>query len=390
MTDTSQASYLNAEQIFDQTARENGLEAYVEDGIRQRFLDLVAKFNAIGKVPGDRVPGAIEDMKKAVKIRLQVARDWIEHPEILEEEIVQPLFVIGNGRAGTTLTQSLLTLNEGHRTPRFMDAQHPSPPRGLDPEADAAARRAADDYVDFTISREPGLLVSHPYHDRGGMAEAEDEYIYSIDFNIVYPLHFQNVPTVPPTQAAADPLAAFEFHKNMLKQLQWKTPTKRWVGKGIRHQYLAGPLLQTFPDAICVWIHGSPEDLVPSYLKITELVYRPIKGSLYSLNVDNVVAGLKAGTDKILNDPVINDSRISHVRFSDMVKDPVAVIANVYESRGLSFTAEYEKRIRDWLADPANRVDRHGRFSHSAEEYGLDPAELKRLFADYRERFLES
>jgi sulfotransferase family protein len=382
------AAYLDAGQIFDQTARETQLQDYADQQIRARFIDLVDQFNSLGKVPGDSLAAAIGDMKRAVTIRLQLARDWTEHPEILEQNIVQPIFILGNGRAGTTLSQSLLSLDEGHRTPRFMDAQCPSPPRGLDRAADAAARRTGDAYVDEMLDREPGLLVSHPYHDKGGMAEAEDEYLYSLDFNSVYPLHFQHVPTLPPTQAAADPLAAFAFYRNMLCQLQWKTPTRRWVGKGIRHQYLAGPLLQAFPDAIGVWIHRSPEELIPSYIKITELVYRPIRGSMYSLNVDHLVAGLKAGTDKILNDPAINDPRISHVRFADMVKDPVAVIAGVYETHGLVFTAAYEKRIRDWLADPVNRVDRHGKFRHSAEEYGLDPAELKRLFADYRDRFL--
>jgi hypothetical protein len=126
---------------------------------------------------------------------------------------------------------------------------------------------------------------------------------------------------------------------------------------------------------------------VASLVSVTEFVYRPVNGPLYAITPDQVVAATKAGFDDVLKDPMIDDPRVTHVRFVDMVKDPIAVIAPLYEAQGLTFTKSYEAKLRAWLADPAHRADRHGKFVHSNASYGLDTAELRRLFSDYRERF---
>lgn len=382
-----EACYLDAEEIFDTAAGEYGLERYADAGMRERFVSLVAGFNKVGKIPRDYLLPALADMKQAVVRRLLVARDFAEHPEILEQEVVRPIFVTGNSRAGTTLSQSLFALGDGHRTPRYLDALYPSPPRGMYPRADEMARLAGDDYVASMLEQEPRLAVSHPYWDQGGMAEAEDEFIYAIDFHTIYPLFFRHVPTLPPYPRGGNRLAALQFHKQMLQHLQWKMPTRRWVGKGVIHQYVLATLFEVFPDAIVVWTHRPPEDYMASLLGITEFVYRPINGAFYSITPDQVVAGTKASFDEVLKDPMIDDPRVTHVRFADMVKDPVAVIASVYATHGLGFSADYEARLRQWLADPGHRADRYGKYTYANSDYGLDTADLKRLFANYRERF---
>jgi hypothetical protein len=383
----TEACYLDAEAIFDEAARDYGLERYADDGIRGRFIKLVALFNGVGKVPHEALPPAIADLKHAVVSRLLIARDWAEHPEILQQDVVRPIFVTGSARAGTTFAQSLLALDAGHRTPRYRDCLYPSPPRGLNPRADEMARRGGDAYVAAMLAREPGLLSSHPYHDQGGLAEAEDEFVYSLNFNTLYPLHFFNVPTLPQSPRTRDRLDALRFHANMLRHLQWKTPTGRWVGKGLFHQYVLAALFEVFPDAIVVWTHRPPEDYVASLMAVTEFVYRPVNGAAFAVTADQIVAGTCASLDDVLKDPMVHDPRVTHVRFADMVSDPVAVIAPLYEAHGLTFTAGYEAALRARLADPAHRADRHGKFSHSNSHYGLDTAELKALFADYRERF---
>jgi hypothetical protein len=380
-------SYLNAEEIFDSAAREYGLERYAAPDIRERFVAMVALFNDGGKIPADARLPAIADMTHAVVSRLQIARDWAEHPEILEQTIVRPMFVAGNPRTGSTITQALLALGDGHRTPRYMDALYPSPPRGFDPRADETARQAANAYVATMLRRDSRLLLSHPYFDMGGLAEAEDEFLYSLNFDMAYPLHFMNVPTVPLSGPPRDALGALRFHKNMLRHLQWKTPTVRWVGKGFQHPTVLASLFQVYPDAIVVWTHRRPEEYLPSMVAVTDFVYRPVGGALYTLTAQQLVAGVGANFDRALRDPMIDDPRVSHVRFTDMVKDPIAVIAGLYETHGLEFTASYENRLRQRLSDPAHKVDRHGKFSYTAAEYGLDVDEMTRMFESYRSRF---
>ena len=188
---------LNAQDILHSAAREAGLEDYIDSGIAERFAYMVGLLNAFDSLRDNEYLPAVQQLKEMAAMRLRVARDWALHPEILDEEITQPFFVIGNARAGTTFTQMLLAWDEGHRTPRYRDARHPSPPYGLDPAADAAALAAESAFVRFMLEKSPGMLPAHPYLDQGGNAEAEDEHVYSLDFDLVYPLHLLKVANLP-------------------------------------------------------------------------------------------------------------------------------------------------------------------------------------------------
>src|SRR5690606_1285685 len=255
-------------EILQSAATEAGLEKYIEPGIRERFTYMVGLLNDFDSLKADEYPAAVQELKGFAAMRLRVARDWAQHPEILDEKITQPFFVIGNARTGTTFTQMLLAWDEGHRTPNYCDARNPSPLPGLDSTADAQALAQQDAFVRFMLDKSPSMLQAHPYLDQGGRAEAEDEFVYSLDFDFVYPLHLLNVASLPQTLTPRDPVAALRFHKNMLKQLQWKTPTRRWVGKGVLHQYLAPALLEVYPDAVCFWIHRAPEEFIASLLAL--------------------------------------------------------------------------------------------------------------------------
>jgi hypothetical protein len=378
---------LNAQEILREAAQETGLGRYIGEDMAQRFDYLINLFNEFGSIRENAYPAAVAEIKRYVANRLKVARDWDRYPQILDEKIVQPFFVIGNARAGTTFAQSILTLDEGHRTPCYWDVRNPSPPPGMDSAADAAAHIEAKSFIDYMLEKAPGFLPVHPYFDQEGYTESEDEFLYSLDFNMAYPLHFLKVPTLPQAVPPPDPVQALQFHKNMLRQLQWKMPVRRWVGKGVIHQYLMDPLLEVYPDAVCFWIHRAPEEYIASLLKHMEFQYRPFNGDLYNVEPQSLVDQLKAGVDHFMARPSTDDSRIHHIRFRDFVKNPAAVIAPIYEKSGIPFTSYYEQRIKDRIADPAYRADRYGKFEYSLGEFGLDRKALRDQFKDYCERF---
>ncbi len=85
------------------------------------------------------------------------------------------------------------------------------------------------------------------------------------------------------------------------------------------------------------------------------------------------------------SNPLIDDPRIHHVRYTDFVADPVGTIAGFYEFCGFSLSGPAESAMRDYLAN--NRGDRYGKFIYSADDIGADVDALNREFAPYRERF---
>jgi hypothetical protein len=372
------------DQIFNDCARNLGLERFADVGMKQRFRDLIAMFNDFGSVDDDHLSAAIAQFTHVVGARLKLARDWEEHPEILEQKIVQPFFVIGNARAGTTLAQTVLSLADGHRTPRYWEVRHPSPPPGGVPASDAASREDESDYVRYILAASPRLLQAHPYFDQGPDTEAEDEYLHAFDFHTPYPLPYLKVPSLPQGTTPRDPVAAMRFHKKMWQQLQWQVPTKRWVGKGVVHQYMLPAVLEVYPDAICFWMHRAPEDYIPSLLELLEVQYKPFNRDLYRVVPRDLVNQLRQGVDHILRSESTHDPRIHHIRFNDFVSDRVAVISNIYANHGLEFTDSFHEKI---VRHFDNKVDRYGKFTYSAETYGFTRGELRSMFADYCERF---
>ena len=97
------------------------------------------------------------------------------------------------------------------------------------------------------------------------------------------------------------------------------------------------------------------------------------------------LAATRAGISSTMSNPLVEDPRIHHVRYTDFVADPVGTIAGFYEFCGSGLSTEAARAMRDYLE--SNKGDRYGKFHYSAADIGVDIDELNREFAPYRERF---
>jgi hypothetical protein len=97
------------------------------------------------------------------------------------------------------------------------------------------------------------------------------------------------------------------------------------------------------------------------------------------------LAASRASFKATLNNPLIDDPRIYHVRYPDFVADPVGTIRGFYKHSGVSLTAEAEAAMRAYLKN--NRSDRYGKLSYSTDLIGEDIDALHAEFAPFRARF---
>ncbi len=375
--------YLDEDDIITRNARQAGLSEYLDPELEGRMRWAVSQFNNYGGIREIYYDDAVQQFKALVLNRLNIARDWAEHPGILDQTIEQPFFVIGNARAGTTFTQSVLALGDGCRTPDFRDVITPTPPPGSVTYSRDAADQRAKAFVDYVLRRSPGLLQAHPYFDRLGDSEAEDEFLYSHDFNMIYPLHYLKVPSLPQPGIPADPDGALAFHRNMLKQLQWQRPTERWVGKGVLHQHLMPSLLKTYPDAICFWLHRPPEQYVASLFELLELQYGPFNDGSYKFDPQARLDSLKAGVERYMKLPEFHSSQVHHIPFRKMVADPINTLGGIFEEHGIPFSQAYQQRLKERMASPDFKGDRHGKYHYSLEKFGLTVEQVREMFTEY-------
>lgn len=366
----------------------SGNFAPIDPALEARVACLLDWLNGQGPLPAFRKVEAELQLRKLLAARLRMSADRRRLPGIAEEQIKRPIFVIGFGRTGTTLIHSLLAEDVGARAPLWWHTHEPSPPPGEIPVVTERIESAGRE-VDELLRIAPGLLPLHPYWDKRGLCPIEDEEVLALDFHTAYPSLLYKVPTLALNIEAADPALAYAFHRQFLQHLQWNTGQGHWVTKGIYHQFVLDDLFAAYPDALCIWPHREPAQIWPSILAITAVLYGGITGwamdmaTLGPVFVESIAQSLMA----VVANPLVDDPRIVHVQFEDVVKDPVQTIKQAYRHWEMPFSATFEAKMRAWLAAPANRADRYGRYHYALEPFGLTADMLEAPFEPYRERF---
>jgi hypothetical protein len=159
--------------------------------------------------------------------------------------------------------------------------------------------------------------------------------------------------------------------------------------KGTTHQFLLETLWSEYPDALCIWAHRDPAETYASLLELNSLVNIGLSGHVdRPALAASMLADIQASLDYTLASGALDDPRLAHVRYVDLVADPIGTIERVYECWGLAWTSEHAARMHRWLADPGNRSDRYGKFCYSLEPFGLDESEIRKRFSGYIDRFL--
>jgi hypothetical protein len=79
------------------------------------------------------------------------------------------------------------------------------------------------------------------------------------------------------------------------------------------------------------------------------------------------------------------ERHFADVVYADLMRDPIATIARVYERFGIAFSAEAESRMRRYLA--AKPKGRHGAHLYDFAHSGAERDAERRRFRDYQQRY---
>jgi hypothetical protein len=96
----------------------------------------------------------------------------------------------------------------------------------------------------------------------------------------------------------------------------------------------------------------------------------------------------RASVANTMSNPMVDDPRILHVRYSDFIADQVATLRRYYEFSGRELTTQADAAMHEYLAD--NPGDRHGKFRYSTQllvDIGENLDALHEEFRPFRERF---
>jgi hypothetical protein len=379
----SSEEILNADKLLAQAEAETGLREYGDDTVANRFGQAVSYLRSQGlDEAGQRAAASV--CLWLLTSRLQLMEDR-KRLAVAEERIEKPLFATGEPRSGTTLLHALLSVDPNGRALRFWEVMYPSPPPGLAAPDDPRRARADEDWKEI-LRRIPKWLISHPYNDMLGNGLPECERTWAFDFRVMTPTAWWRVPMgMNIGGLPMDPRAQYRLHKMMLQQCQFGRPKKYWVLKGFHGTRLQA-LFETYPDAHIIWVHRDPVQVIASRIVLTGELVEALSGHVDWKEQARVHLGMsRAGFQATLNNPLVNDPRIHHVRYPDFIADPVGTIRGFYESSGVPFGPETETAMRNYLQ--TNKADRYGKFRYSTDVIGADIAALHAEFEPYRQRF---
>ena len=374
---------LDADTLLALAESQTGLSDYGDAGLPDRFRQAVEFLNHQGlDREGERAAANV--CLWLLTSRLAFFEDFKRYP-VAEEKIEKPLFATGEGRSGTTLLHALMAADPNGRSLRFWEVMYPSPPPGLSGPDDPRPAKADADWRDI-LERMPGWLISHPYNDMLGNGLPECERTWAFDFRVMTPTAWWRVPMAPKFAGIPqDPQAQFRLHKMMLQQCQYNRPKKHWVLKGF-HQQRMKSLFDTYPDATVIWVHRDPVQAIASRIVLAGELVEMLTGKVdWEEQARIHLAAARAGFQAALNDPVIDDPRIHHVRYQDLVANPIDTLREFYFKADTPFGQDTETAMKDYLAN--NKADRYGKFRYSTTIIGENIDALHEEFAPYRERF---
>jgi hypothetical protein len=319
--------------------------------------------------------------------RLHYVNDRQRFPEIAGQKIVRPVFIIGLPRTGTTILHDILAQDPAHRAPMTWEAMFPSPPPETESfETDPRIEMCAATFPDID-AQIPGFKAMHPMG-----ARLTQECVTLMGETMCTPL-FHNQFRVPSYQDWVDTEADFAhvyaFHRMQLQHLQSRHARDRWVLKTGAHLWGLANLLATYPDARIVFTHRDPVDSMTSYASLTSLVR-----TMGSEDVDRVevaedwTARLRRVLERTLDVRSSGDypeAIFYDMHFPHFVRDPFAVVEEIYEALGLPMSGEGATRMRAFIDE--NPKGKHGVHGYTPEEYGVDPDRVRREFARYIDRF---
>lgn len=382
-----QPAELDADSLLAQAVTTAQLSNFGDDGFLEplhilcRALETEARLHFVGRIV------AHGEILRVLVARLQLVDALERHPEIGDEKIVEPVFVCGAGRTGTTILQELLAEDPAHRTLLGWEASDPCPPRD-EPEA---AREARIDHWDRALSIWQRVTPeTAAMHRVGGRVPAECPALFNGEFRSTYFTFSYNIPSYAAWFSKADKRPAYDYHKKFLQRLQWRRPARRWILKTATHIADVETVLEVYPDARVINTHRDPLKVLASLTGFAGTMvwmrsdHIPDLRAMMQATSTGLAALLKytmeLGSNGLLRDEILYD-----LRYADFMQDPLGSLARVYAHFGWEFGDQTHERMRRYLA--AHPQGAHGRYVYSFDDTGLDPAVERPRFAAYQEHY---
>ncbi|WP_030159704.1 sulfotransferase [Glycomyces sp. NRRL B-16210] len=351
-------------------------QRFTFDYDRQWLDDLEFAFDCYTQVKGMTPMGWLgvkAEFAGRLVNRLRVRRLREAHPEIAEEPIERPVFIIGLPRTATTLTHKILAGSPGHRGPLTWEMYN------IDLEQPPEVRDARIAEVAKGLSMLEKLMPVFP--SQHPMSATGPEESFLIVPHTHYHLTRAPVPHYAEWLETHDRVPEYLYLKESLQVLQYGRERRRWILKSPMDTFNLREIQTVFPDAIFVWNHRDPMTVIASVCSLNEtamgLMLRRVDRHAQGRRFLDLLSGGIARARQAR--PHLRPGSVIDVPYHRLNADPYTYVPELYEKIGAQWGPKDEANLQRSLERPTDSR----KHEYALADYGLTQADVDEAFGDY-------
>ncbi len=371
---------LTAEALEEEARQQTGLDDFGDGGHREGLERLTASMNTEA---GLHEMGEVIQAVRLVMLltsRLRIEDTYRQHPEIDDEQVEGPVFVIGLPRTGTTALSQLVAADPQFRSLRLWESSAPCPP----PEKDSEDTdpRIAETEAGLAMMHEMYPLMASMHHEEA-TTPTECQDLLGMSFRTVHFDGMARVPTYMDWVTRCDMRGTYQYHRRVLRLLQWHCPPRLWHLKTPVHMFALDTLIETYPTAKFLWSHRDPAAVLGSVCSLIQYIRgwtsdRNDAAELGAEQLDRWAEGITRAMDFRAR---VGDERFADVAFVDLQMDPIGAMAAAFDRIGVEFSDASEQAVSRWAK--GHEPGAHGRHAYDLGDFGLSVAQVRERFARY-------
>lgn len=378
------------EQMIQRARAATGLENFGDLFFRDGFEALVDSVNRQSDLTEQAAADYQDRMHRVLVNLLRMQYDLDRHPEILQQQLIDPVFISCLPRTGSTKLHRMLCETGKFQALLFWQGHNPARIPGQ-PDGGAAERRAdARQYLEWLERNAPDFKIAHPMY----LDQTEEELIlFEFSFCSAHPTSLSRVPDYLDWLMRQDVSRLYGFLRQVLQYLQWqfhREETRPWLLKCPLNLGMEQTILGEFPNAKFIATHRDPVKLVPSVCRLLE-ASREMYPSRSLGSEEEMLSGSRlfcqAMDGQLAWRAAHPDAPILDLGFEQINENGLGSVEETLKFLGMDFTEEDRRSVEQWMAD--NRREKHGRHRYSLEDFGLTEQGVNEQFAGYIGRFAD-
>ena len=328
------------------------------------------------------------DIQRILVNKLRMQDDLVKHPEILDEDVSDPIIIVGVVRTGTTKLQRELAAAPGLQSIPLWQMLYLSrfpneDSTGSAPRREYAIKHGFSGFFDTESTKAAHALEMDMVEEDSLLFEPGFEH-ESFYLRIRTPsyLHWIN---------QRSPKPRFESYRKNLQYLQWQNGGRQgrvWNLKCTMHIGDLEALFKQFPDALVVHTHRDPGQSIPSYAKLQEMVWAGRGDPAGKAFVGKAMLDMWSDLTKRNMEArkrLAGQKQILDIPYRRVLQDSLSVIEEIYAAKGLELKPEAVASIKAW--GEKNKQHKWGVHKYSGEEFGLSEENITEAFAEYLDAF---